>query len=134
MAQRLDSDLLRRLREVLAEQPATESELRILSDQAAALARALKGQVAGSERRLSALTREAGSSLAEAAAELRRLETLTPALKEIEGLRVELEQRARQLRTDWLLHQTGVSPPGTSGSPPPRSRAEPGGRPETSGT
>lgn len=112
MAETLDSDLLRHLREVLTERPATESELRYLSEQADALARALTGQVQGSERRLNALTRESGSSLAEAAAELRRLESLRPALDEIERLRSGLEQRARQLRTDWLLHQTRGSRPG----------------------
>ncbi len=112
MAQTLDSELLTRLRDVLAERPATEAELRSLAEQADALARALRGQVEGSERRLSALTGESGSSLADAASELRRLDTLRPALEEIERLRTGLEERSRQLRTDWLLHQTRVNRPG----------------------
>lgn len=112
MVETLDSALLTRIREVLTDRPATESELRILSEQADALARTLHAQVEGSERRLRALTREPGSSLAEAAAELRRLESLRPALDEVERLRSLLEQRARRLRTDWLLHQMRVSRPG----------------------
>lgn len=112
MVETLDSDLLTRLREVLTDRPATESELRALSEQADALVRALQGQVEGSERRLRALTREPGSSLAEAAAELRRLETLQPALHEVRRLRSALETRSRRLRTDWLLRQTQVSRPG----------------------
>jgi hypothetical protein len=52
MVEPLDFALIKRLREVLESRPATESELRTLSEQADAWERALTGQIEASERRL----------------------------------------------------------------------------------
>ena len=43
--------------------------------------------------------------MTELAVELRRLETLRPQLEQTESLAVELETKARELRTAWLLRQ-----------------------------
>jgi uncharacterized coiled-coil DUF342 family protein len=98
-------DLTARLRELLADRPATESDLRTLSEEADAWARALKAQIGGSERRLRELTADSASPLSEIAAELRRVETLRPELTELQSLLDELGRRARELRTEWLLRQ-----------------------------
>ena len=52
MAERPDFALIKRLREVLRDEPPTESELRSLSEQADGWARALDAQIQESERRL----------------------------------------------------------------------------------
>src|SRR5437667_52936 len=44
-------------------------------------------------------------SLAQIASELRRVEHLRPQLNEVRSLLADLEQRARQVRTEWLLSQ-----------------------------
>ena len=105
MPEPLDFALLKRLREVLANRPATEAELRALTEQAEAWARTVNGQLESSERRLQRLNQNPGSSLAQIAAELRRVERLRPQLNEVRGLLGELEQRAREVRTEWLLAQ-----------------------------
>jgi chromosome segregation ATPase len=105
MADALDFALIKRLREVLADRPATEAELRTLSEQADAWARTVSGQIESSERRIRRLNENPGSSLAQIASELRRVEQLRPQLNEVRALRAELEQRARQVRTAWLLSQ-----------------------------
>ena len=107
----LYSALSARLREVLADQPATESRLRALAEEADAGIRALEAQIRGSERRLRVLTADAASSLTEIASELRRVETLRPELIELTSLQGELERRARELRTQWLLSQTRSTRP-----------------------
>jgi chromosome segregation ATPase len=101
-----DLALLERLREVLADQPVTETELRGLIEQADGLVRTLGAHMAGSERRLNELNAEPDSSLTEIATELHRVEGLRPRLEEARALHAELEQRARELRTSWLLRQT----------------------------
>jgi hypothetical protein len=101
-----DLALLERLRAVIAEEPATEAELRALTEQADGLVRALSGQMAGSERRLDELSADPESTLAEIAAELHRVDVLRPKLREARSLMEELETRARELRTGWLLRQT----------------------------
>jgi hypothetical protein len=105
MSQPLDFALIRRLREVLDNQPATESELRSLSEQAEAWARTVNGQIESSERRIRRLNQNPASSLAQIALELRRVDELRPQLNEVRTLIAELEQRARQVRTEWLLSQ-----------------------------
>src|SRR5438034_969440 len=90
---------------VIPEQPATEAELRTLTNQADGLVRLLGAQMAGSERRLDDLTSSAESSLAEIATELHRVEALRPRLEEARSLMQELELRARELRTAWLLRR-----------------------------
>ncbi len=105
MAQPLDFALIKRLREVLDDRPATESELRMLSEQADAWARTVNGQIESSERRIRRLEQNPASSLAQIASELRRVEQLRPQLQEVRSLRADLEARARQVRTEWLLSQ-----------------------------
>jgi chromosome segregation ATPase len=110
MAQQLDFALIKRLREVLESRPATESELRTLGEQADAWERALNGQIQASERRLQRLNANPASSLAQIASELRRVEQLRPQLHEVRSLLADLEDRARQLRTEWLLSQATSVP------------------------
>lgn len=105
MNEPLGPPLTSRLREVLGDRPATESELRTLSEQADAFARTLQAQVQASERRLSHLSRDPAAPLSDIAAELRRVEALRPELDEVRSLIGDLEDRARELRTAWLLRQ-----------------------------
>jgi len=105
LVQTPDLALLERLREVLGNRPVTETELRGLIEQADGLVRALGAHQAGSERRLAELTDDPDSSLAEIAKELHRVEGLRPRLEEARSLLADLETRARELRTSWLLHQ-----------------------------
>ena len=101
----LDFALIRRLREVLDRRPATETELRTLKEQAEGWQRAVSGQLQSSERRLRRLNANPASSLAQIALELRRVEKLRPQLDEVRSLLGDLENRARELRTEWLLSQ-----------------------------
>jgi chromosome segregation ATPase len=105
MLPQLDFALIKRLREVLDDRPATESELRTLSEQADAWARTVSGQIESSERRIRRLEENPASSLAQIASELRRVEQLRPQLAEVRRLKADLEERARQVRTEWLLSQ-----------------------------
>src|SRR3954470_10211185 len=105
MAQPLDFALIKRLREVLDDRPATESELRMLSEQADAWARTVSGQIESSERRIRRLEQNPASSLAQIASELRRVEQLRPQLHEVRALLAALEERSREVRTAWLLSQ-----------------------------
>lgn len=105
MPEPLELALIRRLREVLDDRPATESELRALREQAEAWARAISAQIASSERRIQRLNQNPASSLSQLASELRRVERLRPQLKEVNSMLEGLEQRARQVRTEWLLSQ-----------------------------
>jgi chromosome segregation ATPase len=102
MSETLEFALVARVREVLAGAPATEVELRTLSEQADAWARALAGQIEASEARLRELTAEADSSLAAIADELRRVEKLRPELSDLRARTAELQTRARELRAAWL--------------------------------
>lgn len=104
-----DLALLARLRGVLRDEPVTETELRALIEQADGLVRALGAHVAGSEHRLSELA-DTDSSLTEIAAELHRVESLRPRLEEARELHEELETRARELRTAWLLRRADRNP------------------------
>ena len=108
MTETLDFALLTRLREVLDDQPATETELRTLGEQADAWARTLQAQTQSSESRLEAMVADPSTSLSEIALELRRIARLRPALTEVTGLLGELETRTRALRTEWLAHQRPV--------------------------
>ena len=114
MADALDSALITRLREVLEHGSPTESDLRELGEQADGWARSLRGQIRASERRLRALTADPVSPLTEIAEQLRRVETLRPQLAEVRGLIAELETRARELRTAWLLGQAEAARPPAS--------------------
>lgn len=105
MAEPLDFALIKRLREVLDRRPATETELRTLKEQAEGWERAVSGQIQASERRIRRLNANPASSLAQIASELRRVEKLRPQLTEVRSLLADLEDRARELRTEWLLSQ-----------------------------
>jgi chromosome segregation ATPase len=105
MPEPLDFALIRRLREVLDDRPATESELRTLKEQAEAWALTVSGQIESSERRIRRLDQSPSSSLAQIASELRRVEQLRPQLNEVRDLLAHLEARSRQVRTAWLLSQ-----------------------------
>src|SRR5712692_8185511 len=96
------ADLLGQLRAVVRGAPTTESELRKLLAEAEGWGRALQAQIGGSERRLHLLAREAAPRLAEVTAELRRIDSLRPQLKDVRGLLVDLERRARELRVSWV--------------------------------
>jgi hypothetical protein len=100
--------------------PATESELRLLTEQADAWARTVNGQIQASERRIRRLNANPASSLAQIAGELRRVENLRPQLNEVRSLLAEVENRARELRTEWLLSQA-TSAKATSGRASRRS-------------
>jgi hypothetical protein len=105
VAEPLDFALIKRLREVLDRRPATETELRTLKEQAEGWERAVSGQIQASERRIRRLNANPASSLAQIASELRRVEKLRPQLTEVRSLLADLEDRARELRTEWLLSQ-----------------------------
>ena len=105
MPEPLDFALIKRLREVLDDRPATESELRTLKEQAEAWALTVSGQIESSERRIRRLNQNPASSLAQLASELRRVEQLRPQLNEVRELLADLEERSRQVRTAWLLSQ-----------------------------
>ncbi len=98
-------DLIERLRQIAAERPTTESELRSVTERARELAETIDDAVATSEARLTELAAAPDSSLVEAAGELRRVERLRPTLGELRELLEVLDERARRLRTEWLLHQ-----------------------------
>ena len=118
MPEPLDFALIRRLREVLDQRPATETELRTLTEQAEAWARTVSSQIESSERRIRRLNQNPASSLAQIASELRRVEQLKPQLNGVRGLLADLEQRARQVRTEWLLSQaTSVKGRSQAGRP-----------------
>jgi hypothetical protein len=105
MPEPLDFALIKRLREVLDRRPATETELRTLKEQAEGWQRAVSGQLQASERRLRRLNANPASSLAQIASELRRVERLRPQLHEVGSLLGDLENRSREIRTEWLLSQ-----------------------------
>ena len=106
----ISTALTARLREVLAERPATESELRSLAEEADAVARTLRAQIGSSERRVRELSADPAGPLAPIATELRRIESLRPELVEVTALIAELERRARAVRTEWLLRQADSAP------------------------
>src|SRR5205085_7714343 len=102
----LEFALLVRVREVVGGSPATEVELRKLSEEADAWARTLEAQLEASEARLQALVGDPVAPIAALAEELRRIEKLRPELVAVRAQVVALEGRARELRTIWLTGQT----------------------------
>ena len=113
----LPDELIARLRRIAAGTKVTEAELRAVTEQADGLARSLAAQLEASEQRLGDLADDPDSSLAEAADELRRVERLRPDLADVRALLADLERRAREHRTEWLLHQAvdRSGPAGTAG-------------------
>ncbi len=105
MAVTPDLALLDRVRDVLADQPVTETELRTLAEQIDGLVRVLGAQLESSEARLTDLANQPESSLTGIADELVRIEALRPRLEQARRLLNDLERRARDLRTSWLIPQ-----------------------------
>ena len=103
MAQTLDSALKERLRRVLDRQPVTEAELRKLAEEGAACELILGAQLERSEQRLAELESDPTSSLADISATFRQLNDLRPDLEELRTLLADLEERAREFRSAWLL-------------------------------
>jgi hypothetical protein len=109
--EKLDLALTRRLREVVGGHAASETELRVLADQADGWTRATEAQLLAAEERLTRLNSDPASPLAEIAAEVRRVEALLRELGEARRLTAGLERRARELRTAWLTqHAESGSP------------------------
>ena len=102
-----DRALLERLREVVRDEPVTETELRTLVERADALVRVLGAHLVACERHLDALSGETDSSLADIAAERHRAENLRPRLDEARSLLSGLERRARAQRAAWLGGRPG---------------------------
>ena len=102
MTETLDSALKRRLRAVLDGRPATESELRKLTEEGRACALILDARLARSEHRLAELSSDPASSLAEIAAEVRAANELRPDLGELHALLAEVGVIAREFRASWL--------------------------------
>ena len=101
----LPDELMTRLRRIVAGAQVTEAELRTVAEQADGLARSLRAQLEASERRLGELAHDPDSSIADAAAELRRVDRLRPDLVQVRNMLRALERRSREQRTEWLLHQ-----------------------------
>ncbi len=99
----LADDLVERLRQILAERPTTESELRSLDERVHGLAAELDETLSAAEAHLDSLSADPESSLAETAAELRRVEELKAGSERVSALLENLDERARELRTRWLL-------------------------------
>jgi len=111
LPEKLDLALVKRLRDVVGGRPATESELRLLADQAGGWARVTEAQLRAAERRLAKLNADPTSELSEMATEIRRVETLSGELEEARWLVTGLERRTRELRTAWLKYHADSAPP-----------------------
>ena len=109
--EKLDLALVRRVRQVVAGEVATESELRALADDAAGWIRATEAQLHAAEGRLAGLNADAASPLAEIAAEVRRVDAVSRELAEARRLVQGLERRTRELRTAWLKHHADAGSP-----------------------
>jgi hypothetical protein len=107
----LDLALVARLRQVVAGEAATESELRALADAAGGWLRVTEGRLYAAEERLGRLNADPASPLAEIAAEVRRVDALFRERNDARELLAGLEQRTRELRTAWLKHETEAGSP-----------------------
>jgi hypothetical protein len=107
----LDLALTRRLRDVVAGEEASESELRSLADDADAWLRATDAHLHAAEERLTRMNADPASPLAEIAAEVRRAEALAQERQEARRLIDGLERRTRELRTAWLKHRADAGSP-----------------------
>jgi hypothetical protein len=99
----LDTDLRRRLRDVLEEpqRPVTEAELRKLSDEGRACRLILGAELERLERRLEKLDSNPTSSLGAIVDTFRRVHDFRAHVEELDGLRSALDDRAREVRTTW---------------------------------
>ena len=111
LPQKLDFALVTRLRQVVAGEVATEAELRALDDEAGGWLRATEGYLHAAEERLTKLNADPATPLADIAAEVRRVESLSHELDEARVLIEGLERRTRELRTAWLKHHADAGSP-----------------------
>ena len=111
LPEKLDLALTKRLRQVVGGHAVSETELRVLADEAGGWKRATKGQLHAAERRLAQLNADPASPLAEIAAEVRRVEALSREFGEARRLIEGLERRARELRTAWLTQHAEAGSP-----------------------
>ena len=111
LPEKLDLALVKRLRAVVGGEPAIESELRTLAEQADGWARATEAQLRAAETRLARLNADPESELGTIAKELRRVEDLYAELDEARTLVAGLERRTRELRTAWLKQRAEAPPP-----------------------
>ena len=102
MTEPLDAALKARLRAVLDRRTVTESVLRKLSEEGAACVLILEASLERSERRLTELSSDPESSLAEIADEMRGINELRPDVEELHALLHDLEAHAHELRASWL--------------------------------
>jgi len=102
VAESLDSALKARVRAVLDHRPVTESELRRLLEEGEACVRILDARLARIEARLSDLSADPESSLAEIAAEVRAANELRPDVAELHAMLTDLGGLARTSRASWL--------------------------------
>ena len=109
--EKLDLALVKRLRQVVGGQVATEAELPALADQADGWARATDAQLHAAEERLTELNADPASPLTEIASEVRRVEAFSRELQEARRLIEGLERRTRELRTAWLKHHAEAGSP-----------------------
>jgi hypothetical protein len=111
LPEKLDVALVTRLRQVVAGEIVTESELRALDDEAGGWLRATEAQLHAVEDRLTRMNSDPAAPLAEIAAEVRRVEVLAHERDEAQRLIDGLEQRTRELRTAWLKHHADAGSP-----------------------
>jgi phage shock protein A len=111
LSDQLDLALVARLRQVVAGEVATESELRTLADQAGGWLRATEAHLHAAEERLARLNADPASPLAEIATEVRRVEALSRERDEARRLLERLEARTRELRTAWLKRDAEAGSP-----------------------
>jgi chromosome segregation ATPase len=102
VTQPLDFALKQRLRAVIADHTVTEATLRKLTEQGRACALILDARLARLERRLTELSSDPESSLADIAATMRAVNELRPELDELHTLLDALGAHARELRSGWL--------------------------------
>jgi hypothetical protein len=111
-AERLDSALKRRLRDVLGRESVTEAELRAVAEQGRACTLILRGLIDVTRIRLDRLSADPASSLAEVAAAYRELSDLQPDLDELDALLTELDALSHELRTHWVGSSLPIQPLG----------------------
>jgi chromosome segregation ATPase len=108
----LDTALKERLHRVLddPQRPVTEAELRKLSEEGRACTLILGADLERLERQLAKLDRDRASSLGAIAETFRRVHDFRTHLEELNALLSELDDRAREARTSWLLRESAPSP------------------------
>jgi hypothetical protein len=105
MSQSVDSALTERLRVVLDGGPVTEAELRRLFEEGQACALIMSAQLEHREQRLSELSADPTSPIAELASTVREVNELRPKLGQLQLLLGQLDARAREYRASWVAHK-----------------------------